>query len=162
LVSGLFEASAPRVSEASARPKGYLRDALQAEPADEREDALLVALRALVGEVLGDASVVDDLSGFAELGLDSIMAIDVRTRLSHALAIDLPATLAIDYPSVSALAKFVHGRLFAEAAPKRVERPRAPALEQPQVSAPALPDALGELSLEQLLSAVQLELAAGE
>ncbi|HEY6880170.1 MAG TPA: SDR family NAD(P)-dependent oxidoreductase, partial [Polyangiales bacterium] len=147
--------SAPRASSEAALPKGWLGDALQSEAEDERELALLGALRKLVGEVLGNPDVVDDRAGFAELGLDSIMAIDVRTRLSLALACDLPATLAIDYPSVSALASYVHGRLFAVV-------PAPAPTPQPAEVQPELPSELGELSLEQLLNAVQPELAAGE
>ena len=45
--------------------------------------------------------------GFFDLGIDSLMAIDLRTRLESDLALPLPATLAFEYPSIQTLATYL-------------------------------------------------------
>ena len=42
-----------------------------------------------------------------ELGLDSLMAVDLCNGLSNTLGRTLPATLLFDYPTVNALAKYL-------------------------------------------------------
>jgi signal recognition particle subunit SEC65 len=43
--------------------------------------------------------------GFAELGLDSLRALELRNRLARALGRRLSATLALEHPSPRALAR---------------------------------------------------------
>jgi acyl carrier protein len=57
-------------------------------------------------------------------GLDSLSSIELRGALQARFgAAPLPATLAMDYPSIAAIAHLLHGR----AAPRRVETPAAAA-----------------------------------
>jgi acyl carrier protein len=159
LISALATA-VPRETSVKSGPekaRGWLRDALASSDADHRDDTLRSAIRALVGEAIGDAAIVDDASGFAEIGLDSIMAIDLRTRLSHELDIDLPATVAIDHPNVAAMARFLADLVF-EAEPPVVATP-------PKVRAAGLDDDNGDLSarsFEDLIKFVQDDLAETE
>ncbi len=70
-------------------------------------DALAVYVRAEVAAVLGHGSAdrVDVDRGFFEIGLDSLTIIQLKTRLEQALGLTLPSTLALEYPTVTALAK---------------------------------------------------------
>jgi hypothetical protein len=52
----------------------------------------------------------------AELGMDSLAAIEFRTRLSQAVGEDLPATLLFNYPALAPLARYLEGRFFAPVA----------------------------------------------
>ena len=40
-----------------------------------------------------------------EAGLDSLGAVELRNALNSRLAVDLPATLILDYPTISSLAE---------------------------------------------------------
>ncbi|MFC9270353.1 SDR family NAD(P)-dependent oxidoreductase [Streptomyces zhihengii] len=158
---------------AAARPgRGRLAQELAGLDAEERGELLHREIRALAGEVLGDPGAVADDTGFTETGLDSIMVIDLRTRLADALGTDLPATVALDHPTVSRLAAYVTGLLFpaeAGAAPEpdsdhtATERPAAPGT--PPDPAPAARDTApgpdpsdpAELSFDELVQAVQAD-----
>ncbi|MFR9776092.1 SDR family NAD(P)-dependent oxidoreductase [Micromonospora sp. MS34] len=146
---------------APAAPRGWLREELNRTAADEREDRLRAAVRAVAGEALGDPGALDDEAGFVDLGLDSIMVIDLRTRLSHALAVDLPATVAIDHPTITQVAVYAIDLLY----------PDDPADSAPTAGAwsgPAYADAAGtdgdlaDLSIDELVRAVRADLAMEE
>ena len=66
--------------------------------------------------------------GFFELGMDSLMAVELRNRLQGQLgsAYPLSSTLALDYPNVRALAGHLAGRLLALPEPTRQQEPPTP------------------------------------
>jgi acyl carrier protein len=45
--------------------------------------------------------------GFFDLGMDSLMAVELKNRLQTSLHHALPTTLAFDYPSVEALGEYL-------------------------------------------------------
>ena len=53
-----------------------------------------------------------------EAGLDSLGALDLRNAAAAHFAVDLPATLVIDYPSLSALAPYISGLLAVSSTSK--------------------------------------------
>ncbi|MEN0063201.1 MAG: type I polyketide synthase [Myxococcota bacterium] len=62
-----------------------------------------------VHEVLGRSSTdpLDRSTSFFEVGMDSIMAMELRERLAGHLGVVLPPTLAFDHPTMDALQAFV-------------------------------------------------------
>jgi NAD(P)-dependent dehydrogenase (short-subunit alcohol dehydrogenase family) len=70
-------------------------------------------LRDEVAAVLGfDASVEIGLrERYFDLGMDSLMTVELRNRLQHGLALALPSTLAFDYPTLDSLATWLDGLL---------------------------------------------------
>jgi acyl carrier protein len=58
---------------------------------------------------LGDEHPIDERQALLKMGLDSLMAVELRNRLAAALGRALPATLLFDYPSPAALADFLLG-----------------------------------------------------
>ncbi len=52
-----------------------------------------------------------------EIGLDSLMAVELRNRLSVALGKPLPATLLFDYPTIEALTTHLSGEMALHEAP---------------------------------------------
>ena len=82
---------------------------LQAPPARQRL-MLTEFVKARAGRVLGmDSQSIQDRTPLSELGLDSLMAVELRTQLSEGLKLkrSLPATLAFDYPTIEAITEYI-------------------------------------------------------
>ena len=50
-------------------------------------------------------------SSWAQAGLDSLGAVELRNAIAAKFGVALPATVAFDFPTASALAGFVRGAL---------------------------------------------------
>ena len=88
------------------------------------------------------------------MGLDSLMAVELRNALGASLKCSLPATLLFDYPTLDALVDFLSKELWpVETPPARsdVEEERAVAAEAADLAALSEDEAeallLQELSL---------------
>ncbi|ACY13415.1 type I polyketide synthase [Haliangium ochraceum] len=92
-------------------------------------DALREQLARRVANLLGHSGLVSIRRPLHELGLDSLMAVELRNGLAAWTGLELPATLAFDYPSVDAIASLIEGSLepvqAAEEAPTRTDEPIA-------------------------------------
>jgi acyl transferase domain-containing protein len=97
-----------------------LRQLEQALPGDRR-DLLSVQLQAEAARVLGlGASVrLEAGQGFNELGLDSLLAVELRNRLQRRLGHALPSTLAFDHPTIHSLAAYLLDDVLALASESR-------------------------------------------
>ena len=70
-------------------------------------------LRESLGQTLGMApDSIDSSKGFFEMGLDSLTALELKNRLERDLRIELPSTIALDYPTLDALQKYLSGLMF--------------------------------------------------
>ncbi|NBH09688.1 type I polyketide synthase, partial [Amycolatopsis sp. SID8362] len=90
---------------------------LERQPRDRAEAGVVVANE--VAHVLGHRGTerITAAKSFAELGFDSLTAVELRNRLTAATGLRLPATLVFDYPTVGALADHLTGDAPAEQAP---------------------------------------------
>jgi acyl transferase domain-containing protein/acyl carrier protein len=68
---------------------------------------------------LTDDDRLDVERGFFDLGMDSLVSVDLKGRLEIAFGMSLPNTVTLDYPSVTALAAYVRDVLF-DAAPQQI------------------------------------------
>jgi myxalamid-type polyketide synthase MxaB len=75
----------------------------------ERRGVLMSHVGDEVASVLGFASgeQIDPERGLNELGLDSLMAVELRNRLESSLGVFLSPTVAFDYPSIEALTEYL-------------------------------------------------------
>jgi acyl transferase domain-containing protein/SAM-dependent methyltransferase len=89
-----------------------------------------------------------------ELGMDSLMAVQLRNALGKALALErpLPATLMFDFPTIDAIADFLLANLTPpESAPMRAESSAGPASPHIAAAVAAMSDdEIAKLLLEQV------------
>ncbi|GAA2209095.1 type I polyketide synthase [Nonomuraea monospora] len=131
--------------------------ALAATGAAARLDVLRRFLLEQVGSVLGRApESLDTAAPLQELGFDSLMAMELRTRLENGLDLRLSATVVYTYPTVEALADGLAQRIGDE-------RPPVPDTSQTTDGSPGTPDELAELGEDELaaLLAEELDLKGG-
>jgi acyl transferase domain-containing protein/SAM-dependent methyltransferase/acyl carrier protein len=120
LVPPLFAAVAPPVAEGrldDAQPtttQGW-REELQAVPEAQREASLQELIRETVGRILGltAGTLPAPNAPLRELGLDSLMTIELRNALATACGSRLPATLVFEHPTCTALAAHLGATVFA-------------------------------------------------
>lgn len=105
-----IERAAPSEKPKADPPRSFLTQ-LNQIPAGQRRKALMERIRADAVKVLGldSSQAVDYKQPLSELGLDSLMAVELRSVLSAELDLkrSLPATLVFDYPTITALAEYL-------------------------------------------------------
>ncbi|MFH8562142.1 type I polyketide synthase [Streptomyces sp. NPDC017988] len=110
------------------RPGGELRQTLLSLPSDaERLQVLRGRLRAALDSVLPNGLSVgaaDDLP-FAEMGMESLMGVELRNRLEKELDIRLSATLVWAHPTIRQLTDALLGRIVRNTEPSRESAPGA-------------------------------------
>ena len=115
---------------ASAQWRSRLEEALPGE----RMDIILTYVRKNLKRVLrlDSEQTLDRGQRLMDLGLDSLMALELRSQLTRGLGLDenaLSATLAFDYPTIHALADYLLNELTKTVSPP-VEPSTAAAEEQ--------------------------------
>ena len=105
-------------------------------------------VRESVARALGisQARQIDDRQGLFELGMDSLMSVELKGRLERSVGRTLPSTLTFNYPSVAALAGFFTDELLAEPTAEPIDE----AAPVPMVAQPVEHDELSEDDLEEL------------
>ncbi|XXY19154.1 type I polyketide synthase [Sorangium sp. So ce216] len=114
LFSELLDAQAARpLANNSAGTLSLLQQLAALDP-DARHNNLLDLVRREAATVLGliSAAAVDARQPLQELGLDSLMAVELRNRLAARVGVKLQATLLFDHPTPDALARFLATRLL--------------------------------------------------
>jgi acyl carrier protein len=61
-----------------------------------------------------DAEAVDSTTEFVRLGLDSLVAVELKNSLEAAFGLPLPGSVALDYPSAELLSEFISNQLVPE------------------------------------------------
>ena len=115
-------------SEDSA-PSADLLSRLREAPVADREDLLMSFLRQELQTVLRLASPPSTTAGFFDMGMDSLMAVELRNRLNRALDDEYTAsnTVVFDYPDITALARHLAaelGEIGAASAPSKSPAPK--------------------------------------
>jgi len=82
---------------------------LEKTPREARRQRLETHIRELVVSVMGHDGFAsgDDDPSFFELGMDSLMSLDLRNRLQAELDRTLPSTVALEYPAVRDLVDYL-------------------------------------------------------
>ena len=96
----------------AATPSGktQLVERLAGAPVQQRKKLLADYLRDAVAEVTRvDAAEIREDAGFFDLGMDSLMAVELRRRIEQGVGKEIPATLAMDYPRLSDVVDYLLG-----------------------------------------------------
>lgn len=93
----------------------WLAEILRA-PANERFDRLMAFVSGQAKTVFGMPAEdpLDENRGLFQMGMNSLMSVQLKRRLETGLGLKLPGTLTLTYPTVTALAGFLQGKLFEE------------------------------------------------
>lgn len=172
--AALSGAHGPLLEQHVAPPAGHRPDAadeidlrrrLEQAPAARRERMLADFVAGLVARVMRCSSAeLEPGRPLMELGLDSLMAVELRKQLARAAGFPIPASLVFRYPTIAAIA----GHLAEKLAPAG-DAPRQHDPEPPAASPAAPPtEPRGGDSLDDLLDEVEglsdeeIERALGE
>jgi acyl transferase domain-containing protein/acyl carrier protein/ubiquinone/menaquinone biosynthesis C-methylase UbiE len=96
-------------SKKSAAAASEVSSQLQSASPARRRDILIAHLRSQASSVLGfDLSREIELEqGLFDMGMDSLMAVELKGRLERSLGLPLPSTLTFNYPTINALANYL-------------------------------------------------------
>ncbi|MFI7670155.1 acyl carrier protein [Nocardia sp. NPDC049526] len=85
---------------------------------ERAHDLIMEWIAAAVAEYIDDdPTAVECDAPFVELGLTSVQAVEISDRLSRWVGLELPPTLAYDYPSIDAIAGYIVDELGRPGAP---------------------------------------------
>ncbi|MEE4590302.1 SDR family NAD(P)-dependent oxidoreductase [Streptomyces sp. DSM 41524] len=120
LLAELTGAQRPNASPVPADPAATesaaaeLRASLEPLPSAKRQRNLRKLVRQHVAAVLVHATpdAIENDRSFTELGFDSLTAVQLRNRLGAITGLELPTTLAFDYPNLTALAAHLETGMF--------------------------------------------------
>jgi acyl transferase domain-containing protein/acyl carrier protein len=97
-------------SLASPSGKTKLVEQLTNAPVQQRKKLLTDYLRDAVAEVTRvDTAEIREDAGFFDLGMDSLMAVELRRRMEQGVGAEIPITLVMDYPRISDVADYLLG-----------------------------------------------------
>lgn len=125
-VSGrILPAGAKQTVSPADTPETDLHQQIANAPEAARLDILARFVSEQAAQVMGESSGdnIPPDRGLFEMGMDSLMSVELRRKLEVGTGLKLPSTLTFNYPNVNALAGFLETRF----APQEVATPKAPA-----------------------------------
>ena len=150
-----LESPARQNADPGATPRHELLRQLEEVPPGKREAILLAHVQEQVVKVLGlnPSRPPGQQEGLTEIGMDSLMAVELRKRLEASVARSLPATLAFENPTIEAISAYLSKELF----PREVSVP-TPRASQDQDGQARIEADLEGLSREEMEASLLAEL----
>ncbi len=123
----LADLARPAAAPAAPAAGPALLDRLRAIPPARGQKLLEAHVREQVLRVLGldPAHGLDPQQGLREIGMDSLMAVELRNRLQSSLGRSLPSTIAFDHPTPSDLSAHLAALVLEPGMPDAPESARA-------------------------------------
>ncbi|MEO1378636.1 MAG: acyl carrier protein, partial [Cyanobacteria bacterium J06635_10] len=91
------------------KPESQLLQKLQRANIEQRASIMMGHLQAEVAKILAlPSNQLPGLQqGFFDLGMDSLMTVELRNRLETSLGISIPSTVIFEYPTIADLAEYL-------------------------------------------------------
>ncbi|GAB1543988.1 hypothetical protein NUACC21_66640 [Scytonema sp. NUACC21] len=141
-------------NESSQAKRSEVVQQLEGLPANKRYGFLISHLQTAVAKVLGleQSQLPQIRQGFVELGMDSLMAVELKTTLEASLGHTLSSTLAFNYPNIETLANYLATEVLSlepaaetvSALPKDSDKPFEASTELEKLSESELASLLDE------------------
>jgi acyl carrier protein/NADP-dependent 3-hydroxy acid dehydrogenase YdfG len=134
-----------------------LRHQLEEASPGDRIKLLLNHVRTVAAQVLGfdTPDLLDPKQGFFSMGMDSIMALQLKTRLEKTLGQSLPLTIAFEYPNIESLVTYLDAELTSLEVSAKKSSAKSPGglpEKEGRVVGPKEGEELSEDELTELLS----------
>jgi acyl carrier protein len=143
----------PRISSKSTGERSQIKLQLQGASPAHRRNLLIALLRSQVSSILGFelSREIELEQGLFDMGMDSLMAMDLKGQLERSLDVPLPSTLTFNYPTIQALADYLlNDALGFDPAPETEKNPPIPSSDN-SASVPNPAEDLSEDDLSALL-----------
>lgn len=117
LLEGLSSRKTAPEKHGEAR-KETLADQLKAVPTEERRAFIEAHVRQHVARVISapEPAALNLHQGLFEMGLDSLMSVELKGRLESSVAQPLPSTLTFNYPTIADLARYLDEQVLTAVA----------------------------------------------
>ncbi len=125
---------------------------LKEAPINKRLTLLTAHLQSEVAQVLGARQLPELTQGFFDMGMDSLITVELRNRLQATLGVSVPTTLGFEYPTIEKLADYLLEQLFPSKPSQKEESSES---QRDTV----IREEIEQLSTEDLLAQLTSELA---
>ncbi|HJT80780.1 MAG TPA: acyl carrier protein, partial [Chthoniobacterales bacterium] len=130
------------------------RNRIESASADEKETVIAQAVREIVGSVLRvKADTLRDDQPLTDLGLDSLMGVEIENSLEAAIGVALPPTSLMRARTIGQIATLIAGHVGGTSAPAATATVTMPAAEQVEPAPEVDLDALSTDEIDRLLGA---------
>jgi len=94
-----------------------LQQQVAGKNSEERRRIVVAAVKNGVAEVLGTEvnRLTDTQQGLFDMGMDSLMSVELKSHLETAVGQTLPSTLTFNYPTIDDLSEYLDTEILAEA-----------------------------------------------
>jgi acyl transferase domain-containing protein/protein-L-isoaspartate O-methyltransferase len=153
LVDAKRKAKEEKKQATPAQPK-LLQELEKARP-DERRNVVLNHVRSEAARILRlDASrPIDVNQGLFEMGMDSLMSVELKSRLEAGVGQSLPSTLTFNYPTIADLTGYLTTEVLNLESAEPAAEVESPKVAEPPIATPSDTDEMSEDELADLLAA---------
>jgi len=119
---------------------------LKAAKRSDRTQLMTNYLQGVVAKLLGypDPQILDPQLGFFDLGMDSLLSLELRNLLQTRLACSVSATMLFEYTNIEALAEYLTTEVLAEKLEANIQSSDSQQTELPSVSGEQVTDAIAQ------------------
>nr|AGZ05274.1 McyG [Nostoc sp. 152] len=99
-------------AQVSVKESSSSRRFIEEVPPGERREHLFEYVGKQVSTILGIKQISEPDQGFLEMGIDSLLSIELKNRLEKGLEVSLPASLIFDFPNITRLVDYLVEQVF--------------------------------------------------